>query len=99
MSETTTTPAVANVPAAKPRKRKRIFMWTFLAIQAGFLAWIISGRERRARPVRRHADRAGPAMQATPGGRYSRARPDCVVHYGGALNTAGAHRPGPSRSR
>ena len=26
-----------------PKKRKRVFMWVFLAVQALFLAWIISG--------------------------------------------------------
>ncbi len=26
----------------KPRKKKRIFLWTFLAIQALFIVWIVS---------------------------------------------------------
>ena len=43
MSENITIPAVADVPAAKPRKRKRIFMWFFLAVQAIFIAWLITG--------------------------------------------------------
>jgi len=38
---TTTTPAAP--PEAKPKKKKRIFMWVFLAIQAIFLIWIIAG--------------------------------------------------------
>jgi hypothetical protein len=28
---------------AKPRKKKRVFLWFFLAVQALFLVWIISG--------------------------------------------------------
>jgi hypothetical protein len=36
-TETTTTP-----PGRKPRKQRRIFMWSFLAIQALFLAWLCS---------------------------------------------------------
>jgi hypothetical protein len=43
MSESTTTPAVAGVLDAKPRKHKRIFMWFFLAVQAIFIAWLVSG--------------------------------------------------------
>jgi hypothetical protein len=30
-------------PQTKPRKKRRVFLWTFLAIQAIFLAWIIGG--------------------------------------------------------
>ena len=28
---------------SEPRKKKRVFMWTFLAIQALFLIWVITG--------------------------------------------------------
>lgn len=31
------------VPTPPPKKRKRIFMWFFLAVQAIFLIWIIVG--------------------------------------------------------
>ncbi|MGW0939124.1 hypothetical protein [Streptomyces sp. NPDC002666] len=30
-------------PATPPKKRKRVFMWTFLAIQVVFLLWVILG--------------------------------------------------------
>ncbi len=32
-----------SVPAESPRKRKRVFMWFFLAVQVLFLIWIIAG--------------------------------------------------------
>jgi heme/copper-type cytochrome/quinol oxidase subunit 3 len=35
--------AVVETPAAKPKKKKKIFLWVFLAIQAIFFAWIIGG--------------------------------------------------------
>ena len=37
----TPTTDITNVPA-KPKRKKRVFMWTFLAIQALFIIWIIS---------------------------------------------------------
>jgi hypothetical protein len=38
----TAVPAAEAAPqTAKPRKRKRVFMWTFLAIQALFVIWIL----------------------------------------------------------
>ena len=30
-------------PPTKPKKRHRVFLWVFLAIQALFVVWIISG--------------------------------------------------------
>ena len=41
MAEVLTT-ETQNAPAPNPRKRRRVFMWTFLAIQAAFLAWVLS---------------------------------------------------------
>jgi hypothetical protein len=38
----TTTSTSPAVPEAAPRRRRRVFMWTFLAIQAAFLAWVLS---------------------------------------------------------
>lgn len=34
---------VAPTSQARPRKKRRIFLWVFLAVQALFLLWIISG--------------------------------------------------------
>ena len=40
---TINTPATLPPAAEKPpRKKKRVFMWTFLAIQAAFIAWVAS---------------------------------------------------------
>ena len=36
----TTTP---DAPAGRTRKPRRIFMWFFLAVQAIFIAWLVSG--------------------------------------------------------
>lgn len=35
--------APAESITAQPRKRRRIFMWVFLAVQALFLVWVIAG--------------------------------------------------------
>ena len=40
------TPEQVSYPEAtksKPRKKRRIFLWVFLAVQALFLIWIIAG--------------------------------------------------------
>lgn len=40
----TTHPPVWNASASPaPRKRRRIFLWFFLAVQVLFIAWLISG--------------------------------------------------------
>jgi hypothetical protein len=36
-------------PQAAPRKKRRIFMWVFLAIQALFILWIAVGTGSQAR--------------------------------------------------
>ena len=45
MSDYAPTSIAAAVPAEapNPRKKRRVFMWFFLAVQALFLAWIIVG--------------------------------------------------------
>ncbi len=30
-------------PTAPPRRRRRVFLWVFLVIQALFIAWLVSG--------------------------------------------------------
>lgn len=37
--------------ADKPRKKKRIFFWFFLAVQALFLIWIIAGANSGSTPT------------------------------------------------
>lgn len=74
-------------PAQPPRrKRRRVFMWVFLAIQVIFIIWVIAGA----------ATKTGPAQAQIAQGCYHHAwyplfksQADCVTHYGGALNDAG----------
>lgn len=35
--------SIASAQPVQPKKRKRVFMWSFLVIQAIFLIWIIAG--------------------------------------------------------
>jgi hypothetical protein len=90
MSENTiTTPAVADVPAVKPRKRKRIFMWTFLAIQAIFIAWLITGIASAAHGI--PADAHAQALAYCKGNGWSplfKSYQDCIVHYANGMRGA-----------
>lgn len=90
MSENTiTTRAVAEVPAAKPRKRKRIFMWTFLAIQAIFIAWLITGIASAAHGI--PADAHAQALAYCKGNGWSplfKSYQDCIVHYANGMRGA-----------
>jgi len=70
-----------------PRKRRRVFLWVFLGIQALFIIWIIVG------VATVHAD---PTQAQLAQGCYNhnwyplfKSQADCVEHYGGALNDAG----------
>jgi hypothetical protein len=70
-----------------PRKRRRVFLWVFLAIQALFIVWIIAGVA---------AVHAAPTQAQLAQGCYNnnwyplfKSQADCVQHYGGALNDAG----------
>jgi hypothetical protein len=40
MSDITITPGQETAEPAKPRKRKRVFMWFFLAVNALFALWV-----------------------------------------------------------
>jgi len=72
---------------ATPRKKRRVFMWVFIAIQVLFIIWIITG-------VASHP--AGPtasaqaAQQCANGGWQGlfKSQADCQVHYAHALNDA-----------
>lgn len=43
MASTQPKPYTGDVAQAKPKKKKRIFMWFFLAVQVLFIVWIIAG--------------------------------------------------------
>jgi hypothetical protein len=70
-----------------PRRKKRIFLWVFLAIQALFIIWIIAGLATKP---------GGPsvaqqvAQQCSNGGwsPLFKSYADCTKHYGVALNDA-----------
>jgi hypothetical protein len=74
-------------PAAPPRKKHRVFMWVFLAVQVLFLIWVITG-------VASHP--AGPsasaqaAQQCANGGWQGlfKSQADCNQHYAVGLNDA-----------
>ena len=74
-------------PAQPPRKRRRVFMWVFLAVQVLFIIWIIAG-------IASHP--AGPsaaaqaAQQCANGGWQGlfQSQADCQKHYAVALNDA-----------
>jgi hypothetical protein len=90
MSENTTTiSAVADVPAAKPRKRKRIFMWFFLAVQAIFIAWLAAGIAGAAHGI--PADAHAQALAYCKGNGWSplfNSYQDCIVHYANGMRGA-----------
>jgi hypothetical protein len=84
-----TPPALATDLAAepaRPKKRKRVFMWTFLAIQAIFLIWLIAGATTQTGPS------AHDIAQLCGHGQWRglfTSHQDCVVHGGNGLTDAG----------
>jgi hypothetical protein len=78
----------AYVAAAPVRKKRRVFLWVFLAVQAAFIIWIIAGlASHPAGPTA--AQQA--AQQCANGGWQGlfKSQADCQVHYAHALNEAG----------
>jgi Protein of unknown function (DUF2510) len=70
-----------------PRKRRRVFLWVFLAIQALFIIWIIFGLHSAAGSSNPAADAA---RYCANGQWYPlfKSQADCTQHYGGALADA-----------
>jgi hypothetical protein len=69
------------------RRRRRVFLWVFLAIQALFVIWIIAAVA---------TVHTAPTQAQIAQGCYNhnwyplfKSQADCVQHYGGALNDAG----------
>ena len=84
---TTMTNPPTPAPAAAPARRKhRVFMWVFLAIQVLFLALVIILLQGHTGPS--HADLVSGCYHGNWQGLF-KSQSDCVVHYGGALNQAG----------
>lgn len=74
-------------PPPRARKKRRVFLWIFLAIQALFIVWLVVGLA---------TIHTAPTHAALVSGCYHhnwfpifKSQADCVTHYGGALNTAG----------
>jgi hypothetical protein len=72
----------------QPRKKRRVFLWIFLAVQVLFIVWIVAGLASHP---------AGPsvaqqaAQQCANGGWEGlfKSQADCDQHYAVALNDAG----------
>ena len=72
---------------AKPRRKRRIFLWVFLAVQVLFILWLVEGLA---------TTHTGATQAQLAQGCYNHAwyplfksQADCVQHYGGALQDAG----------
>jgi hypothetical protein len=74
-------------PPTHVRKKRRIFLWVFLAIQALFVLWLVVGLAT--------TNTAAPASQVASACYHHAWYPlfssqaDCVKHFGGALTDAG----------
>jgi hypothetical protein len=71
---------------AKPQKKRRIFLWFFLALQVVFIIWLIAAGHTGTAPT--HADLANVCY----GGKWYplfKSQADCVAHGGYALQQAG----------
>jgi hypothetical protein len=81
-------PQAAYAAPPRPRKKRRVFMWVFFAVQAIFILWIIAGLASKT-PGPTAAQQA--AQQCANGGWQPlfKSYADCVTHYGHALNDAG----------
>lgn len=69
------------------RKRRRVFMWVFFAVQALFILWLVVGLA---------TVHTGPTTAQLASACYHhhwwplfKSQADCVTHYGGALTSAG----------
>ena len=82
----TTTP---DAPAGRTRKPRRIFMWFFLAVQAIFIAWLITGIASAAHGI--PADAHAQALAYCKGNGWSplfKSYQDCIVHYANGMRGA-----------
>jgi hypothetical protein len=71
-----------------PKKRPRVFMWSFLAIQALFMLWIIVGIHSNA--TNQGTETTSQAIQFCSNGWQDlyNSYAACVQSYGGTLNAA-----------
>src|SRR5437763_6010564 len=79
--------ATGTAPAGTPARRKRrVFIWAFLAIQVIFLALVIIQLQGHTGPSQ--SDLASSCYHHNWWPLF-KSQSDCVVHFGGALNQAG----------
>jgi hypothetical protein len=79
----TTETTTATPPA---RRKRRVFMWVFLAIQVLFLALVII--QLQGKTGASQSDLASSCYHHNWWPLF-KSQQDCVVHFGGALNQAG----------
>ena len=70
----------------QPRKRRRVFLWVFLAIQAVFIIWLIAGGVSTGGGI--HASVAAQCLQQAKGMGMTQAQ--CISWLGGAAKTGTA---------
>jgi len=75
-------------PQPKPRKKRRVFLWVFLAIQVIFVIWIIAGVATNPAGPTAAAQAAHQCANGGWQGLFS-SQADCQKHYAVALNDAG----------
>jgi hypothetical protein len=78
------------VTEPQPRKRRRVFMWTFLAVQALFAIWLVTGIVSAAHGV--PADAHAQAVTYCAGTGWQplfKSHADCMQHYAHGMAEAG----------
>jgi len=73
--------------AAPPGKRRRVFIWVFLAIQVLFIVWIVAGAASTSNSGADAHNQALSYCRANWQGLYS-SYANCVTGYGNTLNAA-----------
>ena len=75
-------------PSRPARRKRRVFMWVFLAVQALFIAWIIAGIASHPAGLSAAAQAARQCANGGWEGLFT-SEADCRQHYAVALNDAG----------
>lgn len=72
-----------------PRRKRRVFLWVFLAIQALFLIWIIAGAAGTSHSgTGAHVQALTWCADKANWQYLYKSQADCVTHYGNGLNAA-----------
>lgn len=76
------------VPAARPKKRKQIFLWVFLTVQALFVVWIITGVAGNSGSGTAAHAQAIASCSGTQWRVLYKSAADCVTSLGNTYNAA-----------